>query len=107
MMQVPWLDPDELGAEEWDDRHRDDIGAKESEHNSKRKCRENILADADEQYDREKDDAGAHRRCQNGELYFFAAFDCSLLRRFAHLHVAEDVLKNHNGVVDQAGESKS
>ena len=103
VMQMARIDRDELGTKKRDYRHCHEVRSKQCENNRKSQRCEKIFAYAEEKDNREEDDTGAEGSGQNSELYLFAALDGSFRRRFAHLHVPEDVFQDHNGVVDQAG----
>ena len=57
MMNMRLVVLDKARAEERHNRHRDQIGAEESDNHSKRKRGEEIFADAEEQQDGEEDNA--------------------------------------------------
>ncbi len=100
---VSWIDCDELGAEEWDDCHGDQIGREESEHHCERERSEQIFADTKKQDNRKEDNTGTERGCKNSKLHLLAAFCRGLCWRLSHLHVPEDVLQHHDGIVNQSG----
>jgi hypothetical protein len=95
---------DELGAEERDNRHGDNVRAEESDDDSERERGEEILAHASEEDHREEDDGSGERCGEDRELNFLAAFLRGLDVVFAHFEVPEDVFEHDDGVIDKARE---
>ena len=98
--------PNELGAEQRDDRHRDEVRGEERKDDGKRECREQELAHSREEGDREEHDRGRQRGGEDRERHLLAPLFRGDLRRLAELHVPENVLEHDHRVVDQAREDE-
>src|ERR1700722_8897659 len=103
VMCMTRVDGDEQGTKEGDHGHCHQVRSKQGEDYGKGQRCEEVFTYAEEKDNWEEDDAGAEGSSQNGELHLFPSLDCSFRWRFSHLHVPEDVLQNHNGIVNQAG----
>ena len=98
--------PDELGAIERHNGHGEEIRCEDRQRHAQRQWREDVLAHAAEKCDREKDDGGGERRGQHRHGNLCAPFGGGNLRRFAQLHMPEDVFQHNNAVIDQPREDQ-
>ena len=97
---------DELGAEERHHGHGEEIRGEDREHHAQRQRREDVLADAAEERDREEHDRGGECGGQHRHRDLRAALLRRDRRRFSHLHVAEDVFEHDDAVIDEAREDQ-
>src|ERR1700747_2449335 len=100
-MHMARIDRDELGTKEWNHRHGHQVGSEQGKNNGKSQCGEEIFAYSEEPKNGEKYDACADSCGQHRELNFLSAEFRGNVWRLPHLHMAEDVFKNYNRVIDK------
>ncbi len=94
---------DESGAEQGHHRQRHRVGREQRQRHGKRQRREQVLADAVQESDREKYNHRGQRSGEHGQSDFATALFRGHRRLLAHFQMAIDVFEHHHRVVDEAG----